>query len=793
MKRYFIFLLVFTVYFGYAQDEESEVVDNFEDYADLSREQVYLHFNKSSYIVGEMLGFNAYVFLKEGKQLSSNTTNLYCQIIDGNDKVIKEKLLLVTNGVSRGDFMIDSLFTSGEYKLKAYTNWMRNFNKEHNYFLENFRVIDPVTNTQDKPIAATDAIDIQFLPESGHLLSGTENVVGIIAKDKLGVGVSNLRLKLFDATNTEIAEATLNQYGIGNFLISPKNRKSYTVKYNYNEKPQELKLPVLDDNGVILSIKELPRRNSVAISLKTNQSTLKRIKEKGYKLSIHNGGEIKEIQFTFRDSKEVSQTIATNQLFPGINVFTLFNEVNRPIAERMYFNFEGLNLTTLEYNVVNNKSKDSLEIKIAMPRVSQDQFQNISVSVLPSATKSYQHHQNIISALYLQPYIRSAVEHANYYFTDITDKKKVELDNLLLTLGWSSYDWATIFNESPEGNFDFEVGLSYTINRNDTKEKNLIIYPNINSNSEILTLVQGQQSFEKRGFFPLDDETLRIGAATKKGKIGAANLVLQYSPIDIKLFSTNYTPKTVLTTDQSVNTVIEALKASEGETLEEVKLFAKRKYTRIEKLQNQSIGKITEFDDELYKQYRTIGQFLSSRGFLVEETPQVVNGVFSIFRIYNRSKRSLSPNPESPRVYLDGVLLNEVDILSDLSMQTVDYVNINKGGIGEGFRGGFGTIRIVTDPRRRLLIAKQQVSYSEYKVPLTFTTPKRFYIPRYQSFESLFFEEYGIIDWFPNVRVGDDGSLTLKVLNTKTPITLFIEGVVNTDQLVSDFITIQGN
>ncbi|MCC1484543.1 hypothetical protein [Winogradskyella immobilis] len=811
MKRYILSILVFVFYLGYAQEEDSSIIDSFEDYADLTREQVYLHFNKSTYIVGEMLGFNAYVFIKDSKQLSDNTTNLYCQIVDTNDKVIKEKLLLVTSGVSRGEFEIDSLFATGEYRLKAYTNWMRNFTKEHNYFLENFKVINPLTNRDDKPQAVSDEIDVQFLPESGHLLEGTDNVIGIIAKDKLGNGISNLRLKLYDDTNTELTETILNEYGIGNFILNPKPGEIYTVKYSYNQKRKEQQLLKAENKGVVLSIKELPRKNSIAVSIKTNDNTLDLIKGKRYKLSIHNGSEIKELQFAFTDLLEVSQTVSLTQLFPGINIFTVFDNEDRPIAERMYFNYKGLNLAPQDYTIFNTINNDSIEIRVTMPNVKLDQFQNLSVSVLPSKTKSYEHHQNIISSLYLQPYLREAVEQADYYFSDITAAKKYELDNLLLTLGWSSYDWGAIFNEPPEPYYDFEVGINYTINRNDNKIKNYIIYPNINSNSEILTLEEGQKSFEKRGFFPLDDETIRIGES-KKGEIGKANLSMQYSLLDIKPFTTNHKSKTILSENQSGNTVVEEFKDAEGEILDEVKIFASRGYSRIEDLQNRRIGKVTEFNDELFKQYKTLAQFLSSKGYIVEERPQVTgigdDTEYSTFRIYNRSRRSLAgltyeingviyTNPgdglESPRIYLDGVLLSDLDFLVGFSMETVDYIEINKGGVGEGFRGGFGTIRIVTDPKKRLLTQKSRTSYSEYKIPLTFTSPKQFYIPKYRSFESPFFNEYGVVDWFPNVVVGNDGYLTLKVLDTGVPIKLFIEGVVNTEQLMSDVITIGEN
>ncbi len=125
-----------------AQIENSEnIITPFNDYNALYREVAYCHLNKSTFIKGEMIGFSGYVFDKDLKVPSTLTKNLYCVITDNNNKVIKSKMVKVNNGFTNNVFKIDSLFTSGNYTFKAYTNWMKNFD-EPNAFVESFRVID---------------------------------------------------------------------------------------------------------------------------------------------------------------------------------------------------------------------------------------------------------------------------------------------------------------------------------------------------------------------------------------------------------------------------------------------------------------------------------------------------------------------------------------------------------------------------------------------------------------------------------------------------------------------------
>lgn len=767
--------------------QENEIVlDAFDDYTDLTREQVYVHLNKTAYIKGEMLAFNAYCFIAESKSLSTNTSNLYCQILNSKDEVIKEKLILVNEGISRGDFTIDSLFTSGEYKFKAYTNWMRNFPNEPNYYLESFRVIDPDNIKEDKPIAVSDAIDIQILPESGHLLQNTRNIVGVIAKDQLGLGVSGLKVQVVDDSGNELTECTLNEFGIGQFMLSPEQGRSYSLNYSYNEKSRSIPINKIDNKGIILSIADL--NDSVGVSLKTNKESLPLVANKYYKIYIHNGYELRDISLTFGSDTEFFIKIGKSDLFQGTNVFTLFDG-EKPIAERMFFNYFGLEYEF--FKQANTEIKgDSIYVKVPTKNFDYSKFQNLSISVLPNETKSYYHHQNIISTLHLKPFIKSQIENAGYYFTDVTPKKKFELNNLLLTQGWSSYDWNDIFNNPPDYVFDFEVGISYTINTNDDKPKGLLIYPNINSKAELINLEANQRKLERKGFFPLNDEKLRIGEYRKRSDIGKSTAVIQFSPSSIKSLSTNYNPKSVLLGAQSANTKADFFKFQEAEELSEVKVVARKGFTRFEKLQNATLGRITEFNEKERRTYRTLAQFLSGRGFLVEETPEEdpETGDFTIFRIWTINKASVNAT-DIPIIFLDGARLLDYDILNGFSMEIVDYVEVNKGGVGEGIRGGAGVIRIYTDPQKRFKV-KPRESFSAYELPLTYTTPKRFYVPKYSTFDSDFYRQYGVVDWFPNTKVNKDGSILLCILNTGQPIKLFIEGVVNNNTLISKALTV---
>ncbi|NND10733.1 MAG: hypothetical protein HKN96_05955, partial [Flavobacteriaceae bacterium] len=420
-----------------SQEIGSTINEKFSNYAKSPREVVYAHLNKSTYIKGESMGFSAYIIDKTLKQLSTVTSNLYCVIYDSENKVVKKKLLKVTNGIAPGEFSIDSLFNTGSYSLKVYTNYMRNF-KEQNYYHQSFKVIDVEIDQKVYKESVKIKMDAQFLPEGGHLLADVQNTIGVIVKDSLGFGAPFVNGELLNANNEIISTFKTNQLGIGKFAFTPEKSKAYRTILKINNKEQQFDLPIAEQRGVAMTLNDLGSK--VALTFRTNKESLESISGSVYRMIIHDGSKLKTISLSFNEAQEIVKYISYDDLSTGINIFTLFNEEEKPILERMFFKYD--NLKTLSSgSVTTTQESDSLTVKVPINGIEGKDFNNFSISVLPSGTISYEHHQNIISSTFLQPYLNSPVENASYYFQNINRKKKYELDLLLLTQGWSSYDW----------------------------------------------------------------------------------------------------------------------------------------------------------------------------------------------------------------------------------------------------------------------------------------------------------------------------------------------------------------
>jgi hypothetical protein len=96
-------------------------------------EKVYLHLDKPYYAVGDTIWFKAYITV-EKHQPSALSGVVYVDIINSQDSVMESQRLQAKNGFANGNITLTGeTYKQGSYRIRAYTNWMRNFDPDYFY------------------------------------------------------------------------------------------------------------------------------------------------------------------------------------------------------------------------------------------------------------------------------------------------------------------------------------------------------------------------------------------------------------------------------------------------------------------------------------------------------------------------------------------------------------------------------------------------------------------------------------------------------------------------------------
>ncbi len=806
--------------------QENKVEDNYLDYFSLPRESLFLHTNKTTYLVGEEIWFKIYTYDRKNENSSKATSNVYLGLYDETGKQINKQLILTKDGAGHGSFLLkeDLELASGDYFLKIGTNWMKNF-KENDEFAQKISIINPKIDPAKVKYVSQKEYDIQFLPEGGHMVAEIRNVIGVKAIDDKGKGTKASGF-ILDSKGDELTRFTTNSLGLGKFSFVPEEGENYTAKiFLENSKEVTQDLPINDAHGIAVQVDNL-RDDKVIVSINTNRKSFNRLKDQAFKLMLHKDGKIKTSKVILSSTSE-KIFITRDDLFKGVNIVTLFNEQDQPLVERMFFNSIDLNAHDVEVKNV-QKVGDSIYYAFTPKQNLENQVLNASISVLPTGTESYNPEHNIISAIHLKPYLRGAIEQPRYYFTGNEKKNNFELDVLLLTQGWSRYSWDNIFFNTPDPNFDFENGITVNGHLNTDVEdiKSVLLYPSDENRAAFLNFDE-RGKFHLNNFYPIKGENIKISYVNKKGKTKKPGLALSFlkrmdeDVLDVNQFQSYesfYKYK---------NDIPEGFFKSEREVLDEIKLNAKllqRKKAR--KYRLPFAGRLENISKDLYTRYADVQEYIASKGVWIPGPNQVstlglANAQFFATGIgMNSNNFGLNQlNPwgggftgffiDNRPVPLYTLLARPLTDFEDIYIwQTTRVLNplLNNSFLGPDFGvnqgvnvrmpiemntvfGGGLTIRAFTrkTPVQRFELKNQFQSFTT--VNYGFEPVKKFYTPKYYSYQMEEFEDYGIIHWEPNATIMSGRLNALKMIDTGLEeISFYIEGISSDGNVFSQLV-----
>jgi len=109
----------------------------------MPEDRIYVQFDKPFYEPGDNIWFST--FIRDGKSLkpSNKSDIVHIEFINPKGTIEKSINVIAKNGVAAGDFALDAEALGGMYKVRAYTNWMKNAGAD-NVFEKEIQVQDLV-------------------------------------------------------------------------------------------------------------------------------------------------------------------------------------------------------------------------------------------------------------------------------------------------------------------------------------------------------------------------------------------------------------------------------------------------------------------------------------------------------------------------------------------------------------------------------------------------------------------------------------------------------------------------
>lgn len=783
---YFILCFIFTLQVS-AQDSKIQKFQN--DYTNTfskNQESVFIHLNKTALLPEEFLWFSVYIYDLQTSLPASQNGNLELEVFDSKGNSVDLLTTFIWHGKSAGYLNLQKeQYSEGTYYLKAVTSYMSEQHRDL-HDLVSFQIVSP---TFQPETAKNPDFDIQLLPEGGHLLSGVTNRVGVKILNEQGFAPEAFSGILINDKEEELKKFDSNKMGMASFSINPLPGMTYKVVINFRDGHQVTQnLPEAEDSGVILSTNN--HKNEYFISIKTNPSHKEKIGNDQFHLAISQNAAIKTYSFQFPANDHAALfRFASDSIFPGINTLTIFDKNFNPISERLIYNpveNENLKLSVS----VKEKIGDSINLKFS---ANNSETYRLSVSALPAGTKSYNPEDNILSQFLLKPYLQGKIENPSYYFDHSIDARKryYDLDLLLLTQGWSTYDWDAGNNSpvsEPERNPGFHIKGQLT-NYSD-KFGQLFIRDDSSGLLE-LTELSENGNFEFTNLFLKDSTELSFGLLNnRKGRVKKP--AINYSITPKRSTTSKLQPEKFIFRNipNDYSKPVEGF-LTQTEVLDTVKISG-RKASKEKELSDELVllntqsplSKLIEVDDEEARTNPFVTDIIEQNHFRIKRG---YNGI----QIYSMTPNSFATAPGSemlkPQIYINGARIFDENMLTTMRSADVVYIYINRSGqAGYGQGAGNGVIKIKMKDGSEQNSSRARETIRKIIVTNGFQAYKKFYAPKYKSYSADLYKDFGVIDWIPDLIIQNGEEVIHKIQNTaQDSCILFIEGFTMSGKLIS--------
>ena len=479
MKKCILFaVLLGALSVGHAQTESFHAllshVQNVYQFSQICpQEKVYLHFDNTAYFQGDVIWFSAYV-VNATSHTPAASKVLYVELLSPNGVVLKQLKLKIEDGRAHGSLPLVDIPTdqarvlrgvtalpSGFYEVRAYTRTMLNFDhagvfsrvfpvyeapkKEGDYNNPGMKRWDNPYDQQRPETEKSKVLSLSFYPEGGHLVMGQPCRIAFKAIDDKGQGVAISGQLTLNGTEQPIAIETLHD-GMGQFTFTP-TKKRHQATIVYKEKEYTFRLPEAEDEAYTLRVDNL--REQQIRGLLTGYTGCP---DELLGMMLINRGKACYFDTLSIKKGNASWSIPKEELPTGVHQLTIFNAAGKVLAQRQLFINNGIKKGVIEITASAQQHEPFAKVEMAVRTTSPDGTPlptTLSMAVRDNKDLGTAYTDNIYTNMLLSSELKGYIHRPEYYF-EANDIDHIRaLDLLMMTQGWTRYNWTQMARVEP--------------------------------------------------------------------------------------------------------------------------------------------------------------------------------------------------------------------------------------------------------------------------------------------------------------------------------------------------------
>lgn len=633
-------------------------------------------------------------------------------------------------------------------------------------------------------------MDVQFLPEGGSLVNGIENNIAFKAINRYGRGI-DVQGNVKDSKGAIVCSFTSTHLGMGKFTFIPESGSSYTAHIQLMN-GKEFSYPLISTDNYAYQVSVIKRsKDELRVRIALGDSLYKKNVATSLVATSHGS-----VCFTSRGTDMYEVNITLNNFPEGIAQLTLFDSAMQPVSERLIYVHHPNSMVSITTDKYNYGKREKVKLQLRTTDITGKPLKGMySISVTDDhVVKHNENDGNIKTHLLLSPYLKGYIEEPGYYFKKDDIANWENLDLVMLTHGWSRFNWRDIESNARVNSTVNDSSLSITGALKNNKNAPAVGYAvTLISTSDKgfigTDVTNANGKFHFTGIDYTDTTSFVIQIKNTKGlnedvsvSIDATRFPL--TEVDRSFVPGELNPGVLNGINFYVRYMYDLLKDKENvRVLKEIFLKSTKKKVNYD--ESRRVSQISYIiPPDFIEKYGNL-----SLNDLLYSVPGVTifDGHISFF-----GRNSMTAYSD-PLVIVDGV---EFSGGLDMNAHDVEFIEVLRGGEAAiyGLKGGNGVVLINTKRGRDANSNFTQKGISFLHVP-GYHVEKKFYSPKYETEESREVKTKDgrtSIYWNGNVIADSKIPATIFFYTADMPstYTLTIEGIAENGEVIHETFSI---
>ncbi|HUX84463.1 MAG TPA: hypothetical protein VMV20_04480, partial [Chitinophagaceae bacterium] len=216
-------------------------------------EKIFVQTDRTFYLAGERIWFSIFDLDSQYTAPLSISRVAYLEILDSAHHPLIQTKVALNGGRGNGSLLLPLTLRSGNYLLRCYTAWMKNFPPE-DYFSQLLTLVNSTHPGDVRPPEGSRTEGILFVPEGGHLVAGIPARVDFFVSGQDGAMTTGTGV-IEGPRGDTVESFQWGREGRGSFVFTPVETGGYKALIQIREGDTMVRaLPPVADSGMTLRL-----------------------------------------------------------------------------------------------------------------------------------------------------------------------------------------------------------------------------------------------------------------------------------------------------------------------------------------------------------------------------------------------------------------------------------------------------------------------------------------------------------------------------------------------------------